>query len=92
MLVIGFFGARPLPLVIATGAILGSIALLGSNWRTLSEIVAQLKAQEVRRSELIDGLELQPVEGPTSERLMANPAPFARLMRSYEPTSMDGPR
>jgi hypothetical protein len=45
--------------VIGIAAVLGSVALLGSNRRTLDEITAAIRTQEARRSEMIDGLELQ---------------------------------
>jgi predicted benzoate:H+ symporter BenE len=58
-LMIGFLTATPTTLVIAIAAVLGSLALLGSNSRTMAEAVATLKAQEERRSGLIDAMELQ---------------------------------
>jgi predicted benzoate:H+ symporter BenE len=58
-LMIGFLAATPTTLVLAIAAVLGSLALLGSNSRTMAEAVAMLKAQEERRSELIDAMELQ---------------------------------
>jgi hypothetical protein len=48
--------------VIGIAAVLGSVALLGSNRRTRDEITAAIRTQEARRSEMIDGLELQEVE------------------------------
>jgi hypothetical protein len=59
---IGFIWQSPVALVLAIGAALGSLALIGSNRRTLHEIVAALKEQEAKRSELIDGMELQGIE------------------------------
>jgi hypothetical protein len=65
----------PLALVIAIGAILGSLALLGSNRRTHDETVAALKEQEAKRSDLIESMELRAVDVETSmpERGSENP-------------------
>jgi hypothetical protein len=49
-LLIGFLAATPATLVVAVGAVLGSLALLGSNSRTMDETVSVVKAQEARRS------------------------------------------
>ena len=59
---IGFIWHSPLAVVIAIGAVLGSLALMGSNRRTLDETLTVLKAQEAKRSELIDGMELQEIQ------------------------------
>ena len=59
---IGFIWQGPLALVIAIGAVLGSLALMGSNSRTMDEAVWMLKALEERRSQLIEALELQVLE------------------------------
>jgi hypothetical protein len=61
-LLTSFFQASALALMIGIAAVLGSVALLGSNRRTLDEITAAIGTQEARRSEMIDGLELQEVE------------------------------
>jgi hypothetical protein len=47
--------------VMGVAACLGSVALFGSNERTLSEVRERISNQEARRSELIDRLELQEV-------------------------------
>jgi len=60
--VVGFLWHSPLALVIAIGAILGSLALLGSNKRTLDDAVAALRAQQAKRSEWIESLELRAVD------------------------------
>jgi hypothetical protein len=61
-LVTSFVQASALALVIGIATVLGSVALLGSNRRTQDEITAAIRTQEARRSEMIDGLELQEVE------------------------------
>ena len=61
MLVVAFLVSNPTALVIGIAASLGSIALFGSNERTLSEIRERISNLEARRSELIDRLELQEV-------------------------------
>ncbi len=60
--VVGFVWHSPLALVIAIGAILGSLALVGSNKRTLDDAVAALRAQQAKRSEWIESLELRAVD------------------------------
>ena len=57
-----FLRSSAFALVIGIAAVLGSVALLGSNRRTRDEITAAIRTQEARRSEMIDGLELQEVE------------------------------
>jgi hypothetical protein len=54
-----FLWSSAFALVIGIAAVLGSVALLGSNRRTRDEITAAIRTQEARRSEMIDGLELQ---------------------------------
>ena len=61
--VVGFVWHSPLALVIAIGAILGSLALLGSNQRTLDDAVAALRAHKAKRSQLIENLELRAADG-----------------------------
>jgi hypothetical protein len=58
---IGFIWHSPLALVIAIGALLGSLALLGSNQRTLDDNVAALRVQQAKRSKLIESMELRAV-------------------------------
>jgi hypothetical protein len=54
-----FLRSSAFALVIGIAAVLGSVALLGSNRGTRDEITAAIRTQEARRSEMIDGLELQ---------------------------------
>src|SRR5215204_3150977 len=51
----------PAALVAAITAILGGITLFGSNQSTRAEIAARIRAHEVRRAELIGGVELQSI-------------------------------
>jgi hypothetical protein len=62
MLPVSFLVSSPTALVMGIAAFLGSIALFGSNERTLNELREQISTLESRRSELIDHLELQEVE------------------------------
>lgn len=47
----------------ATAALLGGIVLLGSNKSTADQALAKMKKAEAARAELIDRLELRPVDG-----------------------------
>jgi hypothetical protein len=71
MLLVGFLWLNPMPLVIGI-AILGSVALLGSNRTTLGDTITSITLLEERRVEMINGLELQTVsEGPAPSRVTA---------------------
>src|SRR3954471_7024406 len=59
LLVIGFLWFSASALVIGIAAVLGSVALVGSNRGTLSEIITRIKLAEARRAEIIDGFRLQ---------------------------------
>jgi hypothetical protein len=59
ILITAFVRSSAFALVIGIAAVLGSVALLGSNRRTRDEITAAIRTQEARRSQMIDGLELQ---------------------------------
>jgi hypothetical protein len=59
MLPVSFLVSSPTALVMGIAAFLGSVALFGSNERTLSEVRERISNLEARRSELIDRLELQ---------------------------------
>ena len=61
MLPVSFLVSTPTALVMGVAACLGSVALFGSNERTLSEVRERISNLEARRSELIDRLELQEV-------------------------------
>ena len=56
-------GSGALALVLGIAAVLGGLALLGSNERTHQEIAASINAHDVERAELIDGLLLAQTEG-----------------------------
>lgn len=53
--------------VLAIAALLGGMALLGSNKRTWDEAVARIRANEARRAELIDALDLKTVQAKAAE-------------------------
>src|SRR5215207_7695023 len=57
----GLIQFGPAALVAAITAVLGGITLFGLNQSTRDQIIAQIKAHEARRAELIDGVELQSV-------------------------------
>jgi hypothetical protein len=61
-LALGLFWGTPISVVIAIGAILGSVALLGSNRRSLQDAIEALRLNESKRLQIIEGLELRPVE------------------------------
>jgi hypothetical protein len=61
-LALGLFWGTPISFVIAIGAILGSVALLGSNRRSLQDTIEALRLHEAKRLQIIEGLELRPVE------------------------------
>jgi hypothetical protein len=50
---------EPAALVFGIALVFGGLALFGSNRRTVDEIVARIRATEVRRAEVFDGLALQ---------------------------------
>ena len=79
MLLIGFFRFNASALVIGIAAVLGSVALVGSNRGTLGEIITKIRLAEARRAEVIDSLGLQMVsDGLTAHRLAAtSPVDFA---------------
>ena len=56
LFVIGVTRVDPVALVLAIAAVLGGIALFGSNQSTSDEIAARIKAQEARRASIIDAL------------------------------------
>jgi hypothetical protein len=64
---IGLIWHSPLALVIAIGAVLGSLALMGSNRRTHDETVAALKEHEARRSATIDDIDMKTLSSLASE-------------------------
>ena len=67
MLPVSFLVSSPTALVMGIAAFLGSVALFGSNERTLSEVRERISNLEARRSELIDRLELQEVAPASGE-------------------------
>ena len=72
LLLIGFFRFNAAALVIGIAAVLGSVALVGSNRGTLGEIITRIRLAEARRAEVIDSLGLQMVsDGLAANRLAA---------------------
>ena len=61
LLLMGFLWFSASALVIGIAAVLGSVALVGSNRGTLGEIITGIRLAEARRAELIDSLELETV-------------------------------
>ncbi len=61
-LLLGVLRFSPEALVMALAALIGGVALMGSNQGTAAEIKSRMNAAVARRSELIDALMLQPVE------------------------------
>ena len=61
LLSIGALGRSPVALVTGVAALLGGVALHGTNRSTLDEIGATIRSRESRRAELIDAIELRPV-------------------------------
>ena len=58
--------------MIGIAAVLGSVALVGSNRGTLGEIITKIRLAEARRAEVIDSLGLQMVsDGLAANRLAA---------------------
>ena len=56
---VGSLGRSPVALVLGLAALLGGIALQGSNRGTLDEIRATIRERESRRAELIGRIELR---------------------------------
>ena len=58
MIVAGVLRLGPVPFVVAIAAVVGGIALFGSNKRTRDDIMAGIRAREAQRAEMIDELAL----------------------------------
>ena len=61
LLLVSFFWFSASALVIGIAAVLGWVALVGSNRGSLGEIITGIRLAEARRAEVIDGLGLQTV-------------------------------
>ena len=61
LLVIGFLWFSASAPVIGIAAVLGSVALVGSNRGTLGEIISGIRLAEARRAKIIENLDLEPV-------------------------------
>jgi hypothetical protein len=71
LLLVSFLWFSALALVIGIAAVLGSVALVGSNRGTLGQIITGIRLAEARRAEVIDALGLETV------RPEDNPGDFA---------------
>lgn len=60
---LGAIRADPMVLTASVAALLGGIVLFGSNMATSKQAAARMKEADARRTELIDRLELQVVDG-----------------------------
>jgi hypothetical protein len=61
LLLAGFLWFSASTLVTGIAAVLGSVALIGSNRGTLGEIGTRIRMVEARRADIIDGLEFRDV-------------------------------
>src|SRR5215213_4192307 len=73
LLLISFLWFSASALVIGIAAVLGSVALVGSNRGTLGEITAAIRLAEARRAEVIDSLELETVRPEDNRGDFAHP-------------------
>jgi hypothetical protein len=73
LLLISFFWFSASALVIGIAAVLGSVALVGSNRGTLGEIITSIRMAEARRAEVIDSLELETVRAEGGSGDFAHP-------------------
>ena len=60
---LGAIRTDPMVLTASVAALLGGIVMFGSNTATSKQAAARIKEADARRTELIDGLELQVVDG-----------------------------
>ena len=56
----------------ALAAVIGGIVFLGSNWSTLQQAMAALKAAETKRAELIGKIDLRVVESRNDRNRLLN--------------------
>ena len=59
---LGVIRPDPLVLVISIAATLAGIGFFGSSRGSLEHLTGKIRATEARRAEMIDGMELQPVQ------------------------------
>ncbi|KLK91323.1 hypothetical protein AA309_20955 [Microvirga vignae] len=59
----GLIRSDPLVLIIGIAATIAGIGFFGSSRGSLEQIAAKLRAGEMRRAELIDGIDLKAVQG-----------------------------
>jgi hypothetical protein len=65
---LGFAGSSPMPLLLAIIGILGGVVVFGSNTTTAENALADMKAAEAHRAELIGTIELHLV--PDAPRVL----------------------
>ena len=73
LLLVSFFRFSASALVIGIAAVLGSVALVGSNRGTLGETITSIRMAEARRAEVIDSLELETVRAEGGSGDSAHP-------------------
>jgi hypothetical protein len=59
LMMLGLFGSSEVAAIGSIAAVLGGIVSLGSNVSTLEQTMAAMRAAEVRRSDLIGGIDLR---------------------------------
>lgn len=68
-MMLGLFGSNQVAAIASIAAVLGGIVSLGSNVSTLRQTMAAMSAAEVRRSDLIDRIDLRMVGETTVKRI-----------------------
>ena len=69
---IGIVRFDPTIMIGALAAVMGGIVFLGSNWSTLQQAMAALKAAETQRAELIGKIDLRVVESRNDRNRLLN--------------------
>lgn len=59
---LGLLWSDPIALVVGIAAILAGIAFYGSSRGSLEQVTEKIKVCEARRAEIIDGMDLQPMQ------------------------------
>lgn len=67
---LGLFGANQVAALGSIAVVLGGIVSFGSNVSTLRQTMAAISAAEMRRSDLINGIDLQVVSDRTIRRIL----------------------
>jgi hypothetical protein len=69
LMMLGLFGSSEVAAIGSIAAVLGGIVSLGSNVSTLEQTVAAINVAEIRRSNLIGGIDLRLVGEGTMKRI-----------------------